>query len=508
LKQARSAFFVLLVTVLIVTGFAFGRTVRNSVYTPLRQAHMLASEQANKNLWQVEAQNGSAAHDLSVPASYSLHQQVAQNGSDSDSDSGLFSADSPLVTFQQVYELLKQQYVDSIPDDTPLAHGAVSALVASLDEPNSRFLEPVDRLALDEQSKGIFGGIGVVFTVRKETVDGLLERQLTIIDAVDGSPAQKAGLQTGDVVTDINGHWVISYDPFAAQVKMFKTLSSDPVSFNHAVDTTEAKIKDGLDLSKAQAMLNGTSSTPLALSVLRGGKSVKITVDASTPTQVEDVSSKVLPDGNGYIKFDAFTDTTADDFDKAFATVSSTPGIVIDLRSCPGGSMDPALTMSEQLDSSQPLGSVLVRDNHGSFDKTVGFSVRTEELMSSLTPAPINYSGHIAVLMNEGTANVAELFGAFLHDRLGARIIGNSSFGDGMSQTLFPMGDGSAMILTTGIVMTGKNYEFEAKGITPDVALAESETDSPAGIERAEELLSLKPLNASAAAADPAQQKS
>jgi carboxyl-terminal processing protease len=513
LTQARSTFFVLLLAIAIAGSFIFGRYVSSSANMPLKTAHLLAS-QPSHSAWQVEAQNSTETHDLTIPVGYSLPQTVAQNDTDDNSgaSTGMFGSNSPLVTFQQVYELLKQNYVDRIDSDTPLAHGAVSAMIASLDDPNSRFLEPADRTAVDQESKGVYNGAGIVFTVRKEVVDGLLERQLTVIDPIAGGPAQKAGVLTGDVITDINGHWVISFDPFAQQIKLFKSLASDPVSFNHAVDATDAKIKDGLDLSKAQDLLSATSSAPLVLSILRDGHPLKVTVDASTPTDVTDVTSKLLPDGNGYIQVNDFADTTGASFEQAFSAVSSAPGVVIDMRGCPGGSMDSGLAIAKAFAPSDSLGSVVIRANDGTYDKTYECKVKAIQLSTdsdTVAPlTPIKYSGRIVILVDKGTANVAELVATFLHDKLGARIVGDKTFGDGMAQTLFPEPDGSAFVLTTGIIKTDAGQVFEAQGITPDVILARDQTDSPAGLQRAETLLSSNPINASSSISPDGPRKS
>jgi len=511
-KQAKSASFVCLTLFLLVGAFGFGLKVRTLATAPMQQANALATQTAERNHWTVEALGGTSGRPGAIPDSSSSVHLAAGDSVPDDPAGGLYSSDSPLVTFQQVYDLLKEQYVDKISSDTLLAHGAVSSLVAALDDPNSRFLDAAERADVDEQAKGQFVGTGLSFTVRKVTINGLLERQLTVIDPVAGSPAEKTGVKTGDIITDINGHWVVSYDPFEAQVKLFKSLSNDPVSFNHAVDATESKIKDGLTLPAAQTLLDTAQASPLVLSIQRGAQQLKITVDGSQTTTVSSVDSKLLPNGSGYIQFHAFTDSTNTDFQKAFASVSTAPGIVIDLRNCPGGAIDPALAIGQALDPNQALGSIVVRDNHGAVDKTVGFKVKSEPLAyvsDTSNPAPpLNYSGHFVVLVNNGTANTAELLAAFLHDHLGARIVGSSTFGDGLAQTLFPMTDGSGFTLTTGKVMTSTDYAFATVGIKPDEVLAKADADSDVAIQHAVQALALKPLNTSSAGTAAVGQKS
>lgn len=513
MKQARSALFFCLLVCLLGTAFVFGRSVRLSATAPLRQADAFASQNSRHNQWTEEALD-TTAHNPSYPDTPALTNMAADDlgGGDDVDANDQFSADSPLVTFQSVYELLKEQYVDKIPSDTPLAHGAVAALIAALDDPNSRFLEAPERTDIENQQIGQYAGTGIVFTVRKVNVDGLLERQLTVIDPIAGSPADKAGIKSGDVITDINGHWVVSYDPFQAQAKLFKSLDSDPVSFNHAVDATESKIKDGYTLPAAQTLLDTIQTTPLLLSITRNGQPLQISVDGSSTTTVNDVTSKLLPDGDGDIQFNEFTNSTYADFEKAYDAVSSAPGIVIDLRNCPGGPINTALAIGQALAPNAPMGSIVVRDNHGILDKSVGFGVKAEPL--SYTPdasspvTPISYSGHFVVLVNGGTANTAELFAAFLHDQLGARIVGTPTFGDGLAQTLFPMPDGSAFTLTSGLVKTDTSFAFASKGIKPDDVIAQADASGDAALSAAEQALTLTPLKTSSAAPIVGGQKS
>ncbi len=415
----------------------------------------------------------------------------------------LLSSDSPGATFQQVYLLLKDQYVDAIPTDAPLAHGAASTLLGSLDEPNSRFVEAPERRALEDQDNGLFQGIGAAFSVRKVTrAGGMLDRQITIVDALPGSPAEKAGLRTGDVITDINGHWVLSYEPFQEQLTQLKKLAKDPYNLQKAVDAIEKRVDNSYSLSKAQSALDVTSATPLNLVVMRPGASASspattlhLTLDTSTSLQVKDIESRRLSDGNGYIGFNVFTETTAKDFDDAVVSLGSIKGLVIDLRDCPGGSLDSAVQIAQSLAPAAALGQVSVRSAPGNFGdsaaspaaKTAGSSFPTQvrtlnaaflgnkaAQTPTATASPLLPSGlPISVLVDKGTANVAEMLAAFLHDQAGARVVGSSTFGDAMTQTLFPLTDGSAFTLTTGSLKTEKGVSFFKVGLAPEYVLVD-----------------------------------
>ncbi len=416
----------------------------------------------------------------------------------------LLSSDSPAATFQQVYLLLKDQYVDAIPSDAPLAHGAATQLLWSLDEPNSRFIDATERQALEDQSTGLFRGIGAAFSVRKVTRSGdLLDRQLTIVDALPGSAAEKAGLRTGDVVTDINGHWVMSYEPFQEQLSQLKKLAKDPYNLQKAVDAIEKRVDNSFTLSKAQAALDTTSAAPIKLVVVRPGATaaapattLHMTLDASTPVQVKDVESRRLDDGNGYIGFNVFTNGTAKDFSDAVASLGSVKGLVIDLRDCSGGTLDSAVEIAQMLAPTAALGQVSVRSAPGNYGESAAspaakaagssFPLQVRLLnsaflgphasapMPSASAASLLPAGlPISVLVNKGTANVAEMLAAFLHDQDGARVAGSSTFGDAMTQTLFPLTDGSAFTLTTGSLKTEKGISFYKVGLAPEYALSD-----------------------------------
>lgn len=460
--------------------------------------------------------------------------RVSQNtdAPDSSSSSGdniddLLSSDSPMATFQQVYLLLKDQYVEKIPSDVPMAHGAASAMLDSLDDANSRFLEPSERSAMEDQAKGIYVGTGLVFTVRRVLKNSLTDRQITVIDALPDSPAAKAGIRTGDVITTVNGHWVIGYDPFAAQAKMLKKLSNDPYDWDKAVDTIDQKISQGISLAKAQSLLDTTQTTPVALTIDRPGtaKPIQVSLDCSTPTTVKDVESHKLDNGQGYVKVNIFDNSTAADLAQAIGSLSGTSGIVLDLRDCPGGMLDPAVAIAHSLAPAAPFGMVVVRDNRapkvsglgtnttqsasddaGTTDpeadipKMRDFGTRTEILRdaaSSQTAPAVDYSGALVVLVNKGTANTAEMLAAFLRDHRSARIVGSDTFGDAMAQTLFPLSDGSGFTLTTGMLKTDIGKAFNISGLTPDIPLKDAGTagePGDPGLERASAVLDQVPV--------------
>jgi carboxyl-terminal processing protease len=486
-----------------VAGFGVGAHLRGAAVNAMLLHRLPSVGQYSRSGVAFEAQASRLGGVLPLPGN-SPSVRLAQAGSaanESYNSDDLLSNDSPMATFQQVYSLLKDQFVDPLPTDTQMAHGAASALLASLDDPNSRYIESPERGVLEQQSKGIYGGSGLLFTVRKVTVGDLLERQITVIDAIPGSPAASAGIQTGDVITAVDNHWVIGYDPFEAQTKEFKKLANDEYALDKAITATETKISQGISLSKAQEQIDTASTAPLTLTIQRGdAPSRDVTFNDNTPTKINDVTSHTLSNGNGYIKIAAFTDATAADFNSALTALSSAPGLVIDLRDCPGGLIDPAIAVAHSVAPGSDFGAISLRDSHADASKaSAGFGKKLEELTASnAAPGAVaGYHGNIDVLVNKGTANTAEMLAAFLHDRIGARLIGGSTFGDGLAQTYFPLSDGSAFTLTTGELQTDLGKTFNMTGLTPDVAMTPQELSGDTAVAKAESLLSLGPLKVS-----------
>ena len=182
----------------------------------------------------------------------------------------------PGVTFSNIYELLKRHYVDTLPTDTQFGHGAAAAMLASLQDPNSRFLEASEVSEINSETKGEYHGIGAALAVKRvlhaKTADipAYTEYRLLVIAPLPGSPAEKAGLQPGDVIATINGQWVYNDKFVYDQTKALKALQDDPVSFNKMVTSLQKKIDTSVSLNDSRTKLQDPTAKSVTLTVMRG----------------------------------------------------------------------------------------------------------------------------------------------------------------------------------------------------------------------------------------------
>ncbi len=325
--------------------------------------------------------------------------------------------------FVMVYNAVKQAYVEPV-SDRKLMNAAVHGLLLDLD-PHSTYFDREDAASFDENARGAYEGIGVELQ-RQE--DGTLK----VIAAIDDTPAAKAGLKAGDIIIAMDG-------------KPFRPDEGD-----------------------TSAPLRGPAGSKIVLTVARKGatKPIDITVVRET-IRIASVRSRMLEPGFGYVRVAAFQADTAADFEKALDKLKAAGtlrGLVIDLRSNPGGLLTSAVQMADDL------------LEKGGIVSTRGRLAITDAQFSA-TPGDRLDGAPVVVLVDGGSASASEVLAGALKDNGRARIVGSRTFGKGSVQTVLPLDNGDSVKLTTARYFTPSGKSIQALGIVPDVAFEAPKSD-------------------------------
>lgn len=469
-------------TLLTLAAFAGGQHLRPA---PLAGHDLYRSRAA-----QVSAGAASGAHTLvltGTPGGLRVADAAAgglsPQGVSTDADT---DASNPAATFQAVYNLLRGNYVEGVPDDSKMSHGAVSAMLASLQDPATRFLEADEFAEARREMQGQFAGIGAVTDIREsvtpKAADDITRDKdhpvnvtyaLTLVSVLPGSPAENAGLHIGDVVTDINGQWVASYDLVSAQAKALKAAQdkNDPVTLNNIVTALQKKLDSGLTLAQAETKLRDPKAKALTLTVTRAGTPLPLTVKVEPAARIDTQPfvSRVLSGGAGYIKAVYLTDSAGASFAQTLGALGpNVKGLVLDLRGTAGGTPEDAAGIAAKLTTGTTLG------------QRVGKGLKTTPI--PITPAKA-IAGPVVVLVNNGTAGASELLASALQAG-GAKLIGSPTFGDDKDVRTISLPDGTGFTLTVGELLTASGAHFGGTGIVPDIAVPGGSTGDPV-LERA-----------------------
>lgn len=314
---------------------------------------------------------------------------------------------------------LLEQYIDTYylrdTDKEQYAEGVYKGLLESLGDPYSTYYTKEEYDEVMTKSSGTYCGIGA--SVAQDAKSGVI----TIVAPFEGSPAEKAGILPGDIVYKVEGKEVT-----------------------------------GEDLSEVVSRMKGEEGTILAMSVLRDTKIVDVTIvrkEIETPT----VQAKMLENENiGYIRISGFEGVTAEQFRSALDELEKKgqKGLIIDLRGNGGGRLDAVVDMLDRMLPEGVIVSTKTKEGKG------------EEYKSS---GKEQFNKPLAVLINGNSASASEVFAGAIQDYGIGKLVGMTSFGKGIVQTVFKLDDGSAVKLTTSEYFTPKGRNIHGKGLTPDV---------------------------------------
>lgn len=347
-----------------------------------------------------------------------------------------------LRVFAEVFGKVKSDYVEPV-EDKKLINEALSGMLQGLD-PHSTFMDADAYKDLQAGTQGEFGGLGIEVAME----DGLVK----VVTPIEDSPAYKAGLKSGDLISKL--------------------------------DDTQVR---GLTLNDAVKKMRGTPDTKITLTVLRKGEEKPLTFTLTRAIiKSQSVKTKVIEQDYGYVRVTQFQEHTGEDLAKTLKNMRAQnkgpfKGLVLDLRNNPGGLLDAAVGVSAAF---LPKNDLVVYTEGRVADSKMRLSAVPSDYARRgksdyLKDLPEEYKKvPIVVLINAGSASASEIVAGALQDHKRATILGIQSFGKGSVQTILPMNNGSAIKLTTARYFTPAGRSIQAKGIVPDIVVEDGSDPS------------------------------
>ena len=315
----------------------------------------------------------------------------------------------------EIEELINAYYLDEI-DGQKVEDTMYTGMVAGLEDPYSVYYSKEELESMEESISGAYSGIGATLTQDPDT------GELSVVSCFDGTPAQEAGLQPGDVITGWNG-----------------------------------KSVEGIELSELVSKIKTDPEEQLTLEIERDGEILEVEL-TRRDVQIPTVEYEMLDDQIGYIRLVEFDEVTADQFKEALEDLENQnmKKLIIDVRNNPGGVLQVVCDMLDQL---LPEGLIVYTE-----DKNGNRKEYTSDEEHQFTKP-------LAVLANENSASASEIFAGAIQDYGIGTIVGTTTFGKGIVQRTFYLSDGTGVKLTVAKYYTPKGHDIHKKGITPDVEI-------------------------------------
>jgi carboxyl-terminal processing protease len=327
-----------------------------------------------------------------------------------------------LTLYGDVFERVRADYVDPV-NDKDLVENSINGMLTGLD-PHSSYMNAKQFRDMQVQTKGEFGGLGIEVTQD----DGFIK----VISPIDDTPAAKAGIKAGDIITALDG-----------------------------------KTVEGLSLQDAVDKMRGAPNSKITLTIKRGGVDKPIEVSMLREViHIQVVKDRLEPDDIGYVRLSQFTEQADQGIRDAVKHLRQQAGgklnaVILDLRNNPGGLLDQAVAVSEDF---IPQGEIVsTRARHP--EDSQRWDAKGDDIISGVP---------LIVLINGGSASSSEIVSGALQDHHRAVLLGTRSFGKGSVQTVIPLPGNGAMRLTTARYYTPSGRSIQGQGITPDVKVAES----------------------------------
>jgi carboxyl-terminal processing protease len=331
-----------------------------------------------------------------------------------------------LNLFGEVFERVRAEYVDDVSDDS-LVESAINGMLTSLD-PHSNYLNTKNFNDMKVQTRGEFGGLGIEVSME----NGLVK----VVSPIDDTPAARAGLKPGDLITHLDG---------------------DPVQ--------------GMTLPEAVEKMRGPVSSEIKLTIRREGKEPFDVKLIRATIKIQSVRSHLEGDNIAYIRITTFNEQTDVGLNNAMKNPKQQAGgkllgVVLDLRNDPGGLLDQAVAVADALLEKGEIVSTRGRRS----EDAQRYNARPGDIAAGLP---------VAVLINGGSASASEIVAGALQDHHRAILLGTRSFGKGSVQTIIPLPGHGAMRLTTARYYTPSGRSIQAKGIDPDIVVEAAKIEKP-----------------------------
>jgi carboxyl-terminal processing protease len=356
--------------------------------------------------------SGFLAASIATLVLFSLRQDVGAAASNST------ETYKQLNLFGEVFERVRAEYVDDVSDDS-LVESAINGMLTSLD-PHSNYLNTKNFNDMKVQTRGEFGGLGIEVSME----NGLVK----VVSPIDDTPAARAGLKPGDLITHLDG---------------------DPVQ--------------GMTLPEAVEKMRGPVSSEIKLTIRREGREPFDVKLIRATIKIQSVRSHLEGDNIAYIRITTFNEQTDVGLNNAMKNLKQQAGgkllgVVLDLRNDPGGLLDQAVAVA---DAFLEKGEIVSTRGRRSEDAQ-RYNARPGDIAAGLP---------VAVLINGGSASASEIVAGALQDHHRAILLGTRSFGKGSVQTIIPLPGHGAMRLTTARYYTPSGRSIQAKGIDPDIVV-------------------------------------
>lgn len=333
------------------------------------------------------------------------------------------------LKFTKIVSIIEDQYVDEL-NTSDIIDKALKGLLSNLDA-HSSFMDAKESKELQVQTNGEFGGLGISV--------GMKDGALTVIAPIEGTPADKAGMKSNDIILKIND---------------------------------EATI--GMTIDKAVSIMRGKPGTPIKLTVIRKGEMKPLVIDIIRDIiEIQSVYAKTIGDDILYLRITSFDQKVVSSMKKAIKEHPKAKGIVLDLRNNPGGLLN------------QAIGVVDMFVDHGIIVSQKG-KVASENLIYNARKSKSDTKTPLVVLVNDGSASASEIVSGSLQDHKRAIIVGKKTFGKGSVQVVMPVGNNESLRLTIARYYLPSGRTIQAVGVTPDIEVSYGE------IKKAEEGISIK----------------